>query len=89
VYHIYRELKLNLRIKPKSRIKRDKPEALAVPSDINQVWSMDFMSNSLKNGHPICTFNVIDDFNRESLVIVVDISLPIQRVIRSLQQIIE
>ena len=62
VYHIYRELKLNLRIKPKSRIKRDKPEALAIPSDINQVWSMDFMSNSLKNGRPICTFNVIDDF---------------------------
>ena len=37
VYRIYRELELNLRIKPRSRIKRDKPEALSVPSDINQV----------------------------------------------------
>jgi putative transposase len=85
VYRIYRELELNLMIKPKSRIKRDKPEALAVPSDINQVWSMDFMSDSLKNGCSIRTFNVFDDFNRESLAIDVDKSLPTQRFIRSLQ----
>ena len=50
VYRIYRELELNLRIKPRSRIKRDKPDALAVPAEINQVWSMDFMSESLKDG---------------------------------------
>ena len=28
IYRIYRELELNLRIKPKRRIKRDKPDAL-------------------------------------------------------------
>ena len=89
VYRIYRELELNLRIKPRSRIKRNKPEALSVPSEINQVWSMDFMSDSLKNGRSMRTFNVLDDYNRESLAIDVDISLPAQRVIRSLQQIIE
>ena len=50
VYRIYRELELNLRIKPRSRIKRDKPEALNVPEQINQVWSMDFMSDSLVDG---------------------------------------
>ena len=37
----------------------------------------------------MCTFNVRDVFNCESLLINVDISLPAQRVIRSLQQIIE
>jgi len=36
------ELALNLRIKPKRSIKRDKPDALSVPEAINQVWSMDF-----------------------------------------------
>ena len=89
VYRIYRELELNLRIKPRKRIKRDKPEALSVPSTINQVWSMDFMSDSLKDGRSLRTFNVLDDFNRECLAIDVDISLPTKRVIRSLEQIIE
>jgi len=89
VYRIYRELELNLRIKPKRRIKRDKPEALSVPESINQVWSMDFMSDSLRDGRSIRTFNVLDDFNREGLGIDVDLSLPSVRVIRSLEQIIE
>jgi putative transposase len=31
VYRIYCELELNLRIKPKKRLKRDNPEPLAVP----------------------------------------------------------
>ncbi len=53
VYRIYRELELNLRIKPRNRIKRDKPEALSVPSVINQVWPVDFMSDSLKDGRSL------------------------------------
>ena len=48
VYRIYRELELNLRIKPKLRIVRDKPDPLSVPVAVNQVWSMDFrLSNTL------------------------------------------
>lgn len=89
VYRIYRELELNLRIKPKRRIKRDKPEALSVPVAINQVWSIDFMSDSLADGRSLRTFNVLDDYNREGLAIDVDLSLPSVRVIRSLEQIIE
>ena len=38
VYRIYRELELNLRIKPRKRIVREKPEPLAVPESMNQVW---------------------------------------------------
>ena len=33
VYRIYCELELNLRIKSRKRLKRDKPDALAVPPD--------------------------------------------------------
>ena len=40
VYRIYRELELNLRIKPKRRIKRDYPGELDVPKAPNQVWSL-------------------------------------------------
>ena len=89
VYRIYRELELNLRIKPRRRIKRDKPDALSVPVSCNQVWSMDFMSDRLGDGRALRTFNVLDDYNRECLGIEVDLSLPSSRVIRSLEQIIE
>jgi len=89
VYRIYRELELNLRIKPRRRIKRDKPDALSVPTSPNQVWSIDFMSDSLADGRQLRTFNVLDDYNREGLGIEVDLSLPSARVIRSLEQIIE
>jgi len=37
----------------------------------------------------IRTLNVLDDFNREGLAIEVDFSLPAERVVRSLNQIIE
>jgi len=89
VYRIYRELELNLRIKPRHRLVREKPLPLAVPSSINQSWSMDFMHDQLADGRSIRLFNVIDDFNREGLGIEVDFSLPSERVIRSLDKIIE
>lgn len=89
VYRIYRELELNLRIKPKQRIKRDKPDALMTPTTINQSWSMDFMSDNLIDGLSIRSFNVIDDFNREALTMDIDFSLPSESIIRSLNNIIE
>lgn len=89
VYRIYRELELNLRIKPRRRLKREKPDALAVPEAMNQVWSMDFMHDQLSDGRNFRLLNVIDDFNRESLGIEIDFSLPAERVIRALEQIIE
>ena len=89
VYRIYRELELNLRIKPRKRIKRDKPDALSAPTEKNQVWSMDFMSDSLIDGRAMRTFNVIDDFNREGLAIDSALSIPTTGVIRSLENIFE
>lgn len=89
VYRIYRELELNLRIKPRRRIKRMYPGELSVPTAQNQVWSMDFMSDQLKDGRSLRTFNVIDDYNREGLGIEVGLSLPSARVIRALEQVIE
>jgi putative transposase len=41
VYRIYRQLELNLRIKPRKRLVRKKPEPLAVPQQSNQasMWT--------------------------------------------------
>lgn len=89
VYRIYRDLALNLRIKPKKRIVREKPEPLAEPQAVNECWSMDFMHDQLEDGRSYRLLNVLDDFNREGLAIEVDLSLPSERVIRALDQIIE
>ena len=88
VYRIYRMLELNLRIKPRRRLVRAAPQPLAVPTAINQTWSMDFMHDQLRDGRSFRLFNVLDDHNREGLGIDVDLSLPAARVIRALDRII-
>lgn len=89
VYRIYKELELNLRIKPKNQLVRQKPETHAVPDVINQAWSMDFMHDQLQDGRSFQLFNVIEDHNREALGMKVDFSLQLEGVIRALNQIIE
>ena len=71
------------------RIKWDKPEPLVVLDRPNETWSMDFMADQLADGRSIRTLNVLDDFNREGLCIELGFSLPAERVVRSLNQIIE
>ena len=46
------------------------------------------MSDALSNGRTFRTFNVIDDFNREALWIEIDTSLPAERVVRVLEQLL-
>jgi putative transposase len=87
VYRVYCELDLNRRIKPKKRLPTRHPQPLGQPTKANQVWSMDFMSDSLTDGRTFRTLNLIDDFNREALHIEVDTSLPAARVIRVLEQV--
>ena len=83
------EMELNLRIRPRKRLKRNKPDALAVPEALNLTWSMDFMADRLVDGGAFRLLNVLDDFTHEGLGIEVDFSLPAERVIRSLDRIIE
>ncbi len=89
VYRIYRELELNLRIKRKKRVYRAKPEPLAGARVDQRGVVKDFMHDQLTNGRTFRLFNVIDDFDREAPRIAVDCSLPAERVIRSLDQLIE
>ena len=89
VYRIYCQLNLNLRIKPRQRIQREKPLKLAVPEAINQVWSVDFMRDQLADGRTIRTFNVLDDHNREGLLAEINFSMSAQAVTDYLDRLIE
>ncbi|ASP38540.1 IS3 family transposase [Bacterioplanes sanyensis] len=89
VYRIYCEQALNLRIKPRRRLKRQVPEPLKEPIRPNQIWSMDFMHDQLADDRHYRLFNVIDDYRREALCTEADFSLPAPRVIRALNQLLE
>ena len=87
VYRVYCGLKMNKRRKGKRRLPTRNPAPLAVSQAMNECWSADFMSDALWDGRRFRTFNVVDDFNREALAIVVDFSLTAERVVRELERI--
>lgn len=89
VHRVYKELKLNLRRKSKQRLPPRNPEPLAVPEELGNTWSMDFMSDHLRNKVRYRTFNVIDDYNRELLGIDIATSMPSLRVVRYLDRLAE
>ena len=88
IRRIYRDLALNLHRKPKKRLAPRTAQALWVPGQSDVSWSLDFMSDSLSDGRVFRTLNIIDDFNREGLWIEIDTSLPAERVIRVLEQLL-
>ena len=87
VYRIYSQMKLNIRRRHKKRLPARVKQALFVPQGINQVWSVDFMNDSLWDGRKFRLLNIVDDYNREVLSVETDLSLPAVRLIRVLEQL--
>ncbi|MEM7574716.1 MAG: DDE-type integrase/transposase/recombinase [Bacteroidota bacterium] len=86
ILRVYRKMGLGLRRKYKKRLPQRTKEPLEQPLSINQVWSMDFMSDALIDGRRVRVLNVVDDFNRELLAVEVGLSMPAERVIQVLNQ---
>lgn len=87
-HRIYVEEGLQVRKRKKRRRSAIARRPLVLPTRRGQRWSMDFMSDQLSSGRRIRLFNVIDDFTRECLAIVVDVSINGQRVARELTRLI-
>jgi putative transposase len=88
VRRVYRQMKLNIRRRAKKRLPDRVKQPLVIPSGPNQTWSIDFMSDALTDGRKFRLLNILDDFNRESLAVEVDTSLPSLRVQRVLNRLI-
>jgi putative transposase len=89
IYRVYTALQLNIRRRFKKRLPARVKQALFQPQGINEVWSIDFMSDSLWDGRKFRLLNIMDDYNREVLSLEADISLPALRVTRVLEYLKE
>lgn len=89
VRRVYLMMGLNLRRRRKRRLPARVKTPHVIPIKTNITWSMDFMHDSLINGKQFRTFNVIDDHNREALMITIDTSISAHRVVRELTRLIE
>lgn len=89
VLRVYRNMKLKLRRKHKKRITGRVKHPLGVPNELNQCWSMDFMSDTLSDGRRVRILNIIDDCNREVLAIDPGLNYPARKVVDTLEQLEE
>ena len=89
VYRVYTQLQMNIRRKAKRRLPERVKEPLTIPQQPNQVWSIDFMSDTFRDGRKFRTLNIIDDFNREALTLLSDVSITAQRLVLELEKLKE
>ena len=87
-YRIYRQAGLQLRIKRRKKLYR--PRCVpATPETVNERWSMDFIHDQLSDGRRFRVLNIVDDFSRECIGQLADVSISGSRVAHYLSQLIE
>jgi putative transposase len=88
VQRLYRLEGLAIRRRQRKRVARAPRGATAPSWRPGEAWAMDFMQDVLADGRRFRTLNVLDIVTRECLAIMVDTSLPGQRVVRLLEQLL-
>jgi putative transposase len=88
LWRVYCRLRLNLSRRTKKRLPLRPAQPLVVLPQPNEVWALDFMSDTLYGGRRFRTPNLLDEGVREVLAIEVDTALPAERVIRVLEQVV-
>jgi len=86
VYRLYRQADLAVRRRKKAKRPPCERVPLQLAQTVNQVWSMDFVSDSLSGGRRLKYLTVADDFSHESVDIVVDYGISGQYVTRVLDR---
>ena len=88
MYRVYCEEGLNLRAKKPKRRRSAAQRVQRPPATfLNESWSMDFLSDSLFNGHRFRSLTIVDNFSRECLAIEVGQHIKGEDVDRVVEQI--
>lgn len=85
-YRLYTELGLQVRTKRRKKLTRPRV-ALEVPTQRDQRWSLDFVSDQLASGRRFRVLNVVDDYSRECIGQLVETSISGERLARFLEQL--
>jgi putative transposase len=85
-YRLYREEGLQVRTKRRKKLTRPRIPMI-VPSQANERWSLDFVSDQLAYGQRLRVLNVVDDFTRQCVLQIVDFSISGERVARALNEL--
>jgi putative transposase len=79
-YRLYRDAGLAVRRRKRKRIGLFERKPLPNPTAVNLSWSMDFVSDGLRNGRKVRCLTIVDDYSRECPAIEVDTSINGRRV---------
>jgi putative transposase len=86
IYRLYTAANLTVRKRRKAKRPSNERQPLSPASTLNEVWSMDFVADSLVNGRRIKLLTVADDFSRECVDIAVDYGISGEYVTRLLDR---
>lgn len=89
IRRIYRELGLQVGKRPRRKRRSGLRLVLKTPTRANELWAMDFVSDSLATGRRFRALAVKDLFTHEALTILVDMSIPGTRVAEALSALCE
>lgn len=89
VHRVYCQMRLNMKRRTKKRVITRVRQPFNACEQLNQVWALDFMRDTLYDGRPFRTLNVIDEGNREALRIECGTSIPSARLLRTMNQLVE
>jgi putative transposase len=85
-YRIYTELGMQVRTKRRKKLTRPRVP-MAVPTQLNERWSLDFVHDQLGDGRRIRILNIVDDFSRTCVGQLVDTSISGARMSRYLDEL--
>ncbi len=89
IYRIYKEHNLTVKRRRRNRASQAPREAFPAATQLNDCWSMDFLTDSLNDGRSMRVFAALDDFSRRSVALEFDVAMPAERVTRMLDEAIE
>jgi len=85
-YRLYSEERLQVRTKKRKKLQRPRLPT-EVPTQVNERWSMDFVSDQLSNGRRFRVLNIVDDYSREMVGQLVSVSITGNQVARFLDEL--